>query len=185
MFVAPVLDRLATHWHLSARTLSVVDMIVSLLIVAHILPECFFGAGWWALLACFLGIVLPSLIEMIFAHCVPQVHFVSRIIVVTGLVFHSYIDGVMIVSVLHASLGEHTHASIFLVLHKIPVALSVWRNTGRKLAWLILCLLALSNLCGYLLHFNIVDSMPFQWHYLSLSFMVGTLLHLSGHRLYH
>ncbi|MDE3269621.1 MAG: hypothetical protein OYH77_04995 [Pseudomonadota bacterium] len=184
MFVAPVLDRIAGQ-RLSARMAVVFDVLIAVLVIAHIIPECVHGLGWVAILICLLGIVVPTAIEKLFSRCVPQVHIASRVLVVAGLIIHNYMDGAMIVSVLHAPMGMDAHASIFLVLHKLPVALAVWRNSSNKLAWGILVLLALSNLCGYLVQFNFITAIPMAWHYGLLAFMAGAFLHLSGHRLHH
>ena len=184
MFVAPLLDKLAGD-RLSGRLLTVLDLLIAVLVIAHILPECFQGLGWTAILICFLGAAFPSMIEQFFVRSVPQVHLISRVLVVGGLILHNYMDGAMIVSILHAPMGVDSHASLFLVLHKIPVALAVWRNSSKKLAWGILLLLAVSNLCGYLLQFSFVSVIPMVWHYGLLAFMAGAFLHLCGHRLQH
>ena len=182
MFIAPLLDKLAGD-RLSERVLTGLDMLIAVLVIAHILPECFEGLGWTAILICALGAAIPSMIEQFFARSAPQVHLASRVLVVGGLIIHNYMDGAMIVSILHIPMAMDTNALIFLVVHKIPVALAVWRNTSKKLAWGVLTLLGVSNMCGYLLQFNFVSAIPVAWHYGLLAFMAGSFLHLCVHRL--
>lgn len=182
LFVAPPLAKLGGKVAISRRLSSLIELGISLLVVSHLVPECYHKVGWVAILLCLIGFGIPLLIEYSFGRCVSQVHIVTKIASLCALILHGHMDGALLASILYfGPLEHHTRVLLFLFLHKIPVSLAVWNSSGKGYSgWTALTLLALANLSGYFLSSSFLQAVPTELHYDFLALGSGALLHLSA-----
>lgn len=188
LFVAPPLAQLGGRVAVSHRLSAFINLGIGLLVVAHLVPECYRQVGWWAVVLCLSGFSIPFLIEHSFGRCVSQVHVATKIAVLCALVLHGHMDGALLASILYfGPLEHHTKVLALLLLHKIPVSLAAWNNSSKDYrGWAVLILLAFANLSGFFLSSSFLSTVPTELHYGFLALGSGALLHLSatstGHR---
>jgi len=155
------------------------------IIVAELLPLSIKNGGWLAIPLALLGLTGPSLIEKLFHRAADSTHQLTLLVGFSGLLLHTMADG--------ASLNDFSAIDsaskwlpLAIVLHRIPVALSVlWIIRpvfGFKAVWLALFSLALFTIFGYVLGLQLepaMNSMSFAW---LQAFVSGTLMHVLLHR---
>lgn len=119
---------------------SFVLVVLGGLVVLHILPDALKGAGWWALLAALGAFALAGIAERSLRSSAGAER--GRIgrrlffcLALTGLGFHSVVDGLALTGAeVH---GDHIHFgvepdtegtiwAIAVLLHRVPVAISLW-----------------------------------------------------------
>ncbi|TCI04414.1 permease [Corallincola luteus] len=170
-----------------ALTDSFVFVVVGGLVLFHILPEVIHAGGWQVLLLVALGLFGPTLFENLFRRAALQMHNATLLVGVLGLALHALGDGAALVD--HGEAETHGLLALSVVLHRIPVGLTVWwllrPQYGRVLAWLVIILMSVTTYTGFAAGEQLVtalDSHQFAWFQ---AFVVGAILHVVFHRPYH
>lgn len=95
------------------------QVAVAGLLLAHVVPAGFAVAGWPALLALAVGLVLG-----VVAHRLPQGERAAEAVAALGLLLHAGLDG--------AGLRAGGALGWSVVLHTFPVGLATWRITRER-----------------------------------------------------
>jgi uncharacterized membrane protein YraQ (UPF0718 family) len=170
-----------------ALTDSFVFVVVGGLVLFHILPEVIHAGGWPVLLLVSLGLFGPTLFENLFRRAALQMHNATLLIGVFGLALHAVGDGAALID--HGEGETHALLALSIVLHRIPVGLTVWwllrPQYGRGLAWGVILLMSLATFTGFSAGEQVItalDSQQFAWFQ---ALIVGAILHVVFHRPYH
>lgn len=150
--LGPLLHRLAKG---AGRFYSLLDgfVVVAVLGLAllEIVPLGIELAGWSAVLAALLGLLLPNLAERRFGGS--QTHKAAAWAALLGMAFHAFTDGLAVA-------GSHVHADSHalewaVIIHRVPVGLAVWwmltspNGGGQRPALLALLTIALATVAGF------------------------------------
>ena len=160
------------------------------LVFLHILPESVELAGWWAVLGTAAGIWLPSLIEKRLHRLAQQVHTVTLVFGVLAIGLHAFADGLAIgTGTDHgAADGVRSVLPVAVVLHRLPVGLTVWFLLrplyGMRLAAAALLLIAVATSAGFVAGVPVLDAIESRAWGLFQAVVAGTLLHVVLHRSY-
>ena len=161
------------------------------LVLIDILPTAVQQGGWICFFFVFLGLVGPSLLERWFQKASEHAHVAALVVGLLGLVLHALLDGVFVRDPEElARLHGHAHAAtalpVAIILHRIPVGLTVWwlisRNHGARVATGVLAAIAAATCVGYWLGDPLVESISSGVTAMVQSFMAGSLLHVVMHR---
>ncbi|NVJ51905.1 MAG: hypothetical protein HWE11_16055 [Gammaproteobacteria bacterium] len=184
--IAPLLAKLFSRSPRFENVLSGFLLVVlGGIILVELMPLSVHNGGWIAVPIALLGLTGPTLIERAFHRAADSTHQLTLLVGFSGLLLHTMADGASL-----ADFSTIDSASRWLplaiVLHRIPVALSVlWIIRpvfGFKGVWLALTSLALFTLFGYVLGVQLesaMNSTSFAW---LQAFVSGTLLHVLLHR---
>ena len=158
-----------------------------MLIIGDLIPDAAEHAGWWVLLSLSGGLTLPLLLNLYLGG---DKRYLQQLILWLGLstfLAHAVLDGFALITAQHEHDG-HAHESFTLgvLLHRIPVALSLWwlldRRLGARHGLFGLVMLSLATLLGGVggvEWFEGLSSVLFG-HFQAL--MSGLLLHILFHR---
>lgn len=192
--IAPLLylfaSRFKTFWSYIRKSIVIV---LTLLIVLHLLPECYEDIGLWSVAFAALGLFLPSIIERIWHKKAHSVHFFSVFVAVFGLFVHGIIDGISLSAEdLHLHFHEHhNHGGHYLglavLLHRLPVGLFIWSlfypRKGPVVPSLILVLLGLATIVGYFFGSTLITYFDNHGTFAFFQSLVsGSLLHIAFDR---
>jgi hypothetical protein len=163
-----------------------VILSVGAIVLLHVLPEAVSLAGWIAIPACLLGLLVPTVSEKLGLQSSHGTHGFALALATIALAIHTFIDGLAI--------GRHTEAmEIWLiagiVLHRLPVGIAVWLliepEWGKRGAAGALVVLMATTIVGALTG----SSIPVFEHGDSLglfqAFVAGSLLHVLFHEPHH
>jgi uncharacterized protein len=180
--------------HLARPMMSALDGFIFVaiggLVLLHILPESVELAGWVAVLGTAAGIWLPSLIEKRLHRLAHQVHTVTLIFGLVAVGLHAFADGLAIgTGTDHGSAaGTHSVLPIAVVLHRLPVGLTVWFLLrplyGWRLASAALGLIAVATSAGFMAGAPVLAAIESRAWGLFQAVVAGTLLHVVLHRSY-
>jgi len=183
--LGPFLDRFAS------RKLSIVLLLEGFvtatilgLVLGHILPEAAEIAGWRCLPAAFIGLVGPQLLEKLTRGSEDRIHGTVATLAMAGLFFHTLLDGAALAGGQSASASPALGMGV--VLHRLPVGLTVWwlvrRSAGTLVATVSLFAICMGTIIGYgageatLAHLDNISVALFQ------AFVAGSLVHVVLHR---
>lgn len=128
LFLGPLLQR-SLRWAKAA--MAALDGFVLLLVVGIILgrliPSAYSAAGWPSLPLAVLGYLAVRQVERMHHVGGQRAHKVAVVLGLLGLAMHEFLDGLAL-ALGHAD-HEHTADALLplaIVLHRIPVGLSVW-----------------------------------------------------------
>lgn len=142
---APLLQPLLRRRGLAAALDGFTATIIGGIVLLHVLPHGLERAGWPALAALGLGLLLP-------AGCgkVPGGRGLVRVLATLALLVHGLLDGVALAS---DADGAGALLAEAVVLHSLPVGLAIWRmggaEYGRTYAAWLLALSALAEGIGF------------------------------------
>lgn len=184
LLLGPLLYRLVQRrpgW--MALTDSFVFVVIGGLVLFHVLPELIAAAGWPVLPLTLLGLVGPTLIERLFENAARRAHSLTLLLGVAGLCLHEFTDGAALIS----DGGElHLLLALSIILHRVPVSLTVWwllrPAYGRLLASMVLLSMMAATLAGGLLGGEILAHLDSQPLALFQAFVIGSILHVVFHR---
>jgi uncharacterized MnhB-related membrane protein len=181
LMFGPLIARFVAQWPVLRTTLdTLVAVAVGWIILFHILPHAYEGAGAMILLAVGIGFALPVGLERWQRRSLREVRAGLIILAFLGLGFHSVLDGVALFgpqaerqrAALHAEelhaeevVSGHNHAAshaasptllaLAVILHRLPVALAIWcfvcPNAGRITAIGLLIAIGLATVLGFLI----------------------------------
>ena len=184
------------------------------LVLFDILPHAFEVAGGWVLLIAAAGLVGPTLLERHVHRLGHGAHATAVFLAIVGLCLHALLDGAGLVPVpdgmdpevpgsdAHGGHNEHghdghdhghgddghaSHLPLAVLLHRIPVGLTVWMllrpGRGRLFAWGTLIMMVACTVGGWTVGKNVVHDLSggvamacFQ------ALMAGMLMHVVIHR---
>lgn len=185
LFIAPPLHYLVKGLGRHILAIEKITLICMAIIVAgHIFPESFSAAGWWAVLALAIGILLPTLLEKALHH--DQMHLAMVILITVGLAMHGFLDGAALGLSYQMGADLATGLPLAVVLHRIPAALFLWwmlRPKGAFVGWGVLMLLGATTCFGFLFATADVINLRDQTTLGVFQALVGgSLVHLAIHR---
>ena len=186
LFVGPFLFKLTRN---NANWLDLLDgfifVVIGGLVVFHILPDAIAEIGVICLLFTLLGLLGPSLAETLFHKAARMTHNVTLLLGVSGLVLHSMTDGLALIDNPDES---QLSLIIAIVLHRLPVGLTVWwllrPHFGRGIATAVLLLMAAGTLAGAEFGSHWLPTLGTTTTLLLQSFIAGSVLHVVFHRPY-
>ena len=186
LFLGPLLQR-SLRWAKAA--MATLDGFVLLLVVGIILgrliPAAYSAAGWPTLPIAVAGYLAVRQIERMQHVGGRRAHKVAVVLGLLGLAMHEFLDGLA----LAMGRGDHDHAAdallpLAIVLHRIPVGLSVWwllkrLGTGWSLVGLVF--IAGSTALGYGLSTELFEHSGGVGIGIFQSLVAGALLHVVVH----
>lgn len=187
LVVGPVIYRLADRLgHGLAALDGFVMAAIAGLAVVHIVPHAAAAAGIAALGAAVLGFLGPGLVERTLHRAADRVHSATLAFAVVGLLLHGFFDGVGLVTPDHDH-GEGTSLlAIAVVLHRLPVGVTLWwllrPRLGALRAGLVLSGLGAATIGGYVTADVFSASLDATWLGLLQALIAGSLLHVVLHR---
>lgn len=152
LFAGPILQR-SLRW--VGPALAALDGFVLLLVVGIVLgmllPQAYEVVGWPALPLAVVGYLAVRQIEKMHHVGGRRAHNVAVVLGLIGFAMHEFLDGIAL------ALGKGEHGSepllpLAIVLHRIPIGLSVWwllRRVGTVWSVIGLCLIAIATAVGY------------------------------------
>ena len=191
LVVGPLLFRLAdrAHWALLALD-GFIMITVAGLVLMHVVPHAVEVAGPWALAMALVGFLGPGLIERHLHRAARSTHLATLILACIGLLVHEFFDGVALG--LPAARHEHGHndegslLAMAVVLHRLPVAITVWwllrPALGRAAAAATLAGLGLATVAGFVFAGRVEPLMEEAWTGFLQCLVAGSLLHVIVHR---
>ena len=152
LFVGPILQR-SFRW--VGAALAALDGFVLLLVLGIvlgvILPQAYEAAGWPVLPLAVLGYLAVRKIEVLQHVGGRRAHKVAVLLGLLGFALHEFLDGLAL------AMGRDEHGSdallpLAIVLHRVPIGLSVWwllRRVGPVYSIAGLVFVALATVLGY------------------------------------
>lgn len=157
------------------------------LVVLHMLPDILESGGWWSLLFLALGMSVPTLLERAFRSIAKQAHAGAMLLAALGLGLHGMTDGAALAEV--GGQDEHHLLSLGVVLHRLPVGLTIWwllrPHFGFLIASGVLAGIAFTTLVGHSLAGSWLSFFSGEAMAWFEALVVGTILHVVFHRPYH
>lgn len=189
LVVGPLLFRLADRAHWALLGLDGFIMVtVAGLVLAHVVPHSVEVAGPWALGMALVGFLGPGLIERHLHRAARSTHLATMLLACIGLVVHEFFDGVAL-GLPAAGHEQHDEGSILalaVVLHRLPVAVTVWwllrPVLGAVAAAGTLGGLGLATVAGFAFASGVEPLMGEAWIGLLQCLVAGSLLHVVVHR---
>ena len=161
------------------------------LVFLGILPDDLQAGGMLSAAFLLLGAATPSIMERNFHGLGRTSHNLSLILGLTGLVLHAVIDGTGL-EISHAAAhpnhdhGLHAHLGHAVILHRLPVGLTVWwllrPAYGRLVPTFVLGFLAAATGVGFFYGPQVTAALGGQGAAWFQSFVAGSLLHVVFHR---
>ncbi|GAA5218560.1 permease [Corallincola platygyrae] len=183
----PLYSWIQRHHGWLALTDSFVFVVVGGLVLFHILPEVIHAGGWMVLLLVALGLFGPTILENLFRRAALQMHNATLLVGVLGLALHAIGDGAALID--HGEHETQLMLAVSVVLHRIPVGLTVWwllrPHYGPWLAWSVILLMVAGTLAGFFAGEEMVTALTTQQFAWFQAFIVGAILHVVFHRPYH
>ena len=184
--LGPLLDRIAARKGFVAAAMDGFTFVaMSGIILGHVLPESIRHAGWWALVLAVVGVFGPTIFESLVKGLAGTAHRAALALGILGLMTHAVVDGLALWT------GAHGLATSLLalavVLHRIPAGMTVWwlvrPSGGKKVAWMLLALMATGTLIGYVFAEPLAAHADKNMAGLFQGLMGGALLHVVLHRI--
>jgi len=162
------------------------------LILADILPASFAEGGWPVIPVALAGLFVPFFLERNFRRIGRSAHFVTLVLGLGGLCIHSVFDGLACAEGGaaahdgHAHELGHSHLPYAVVLHSLPVGLTVWwlirRAFGRFWAQSVIGLISGSRVAGYAVGEHLFETLDAATIAAIQALVAGSLLHVVFHR---
>ena len=160
------------------------------LVTIHLAPESVEAGGWLAAAAIAAGLLAPLALGKIGATDVRSTWLSS--LALGGFALHALFDGAALgVSAGHDEAVHHEHGghvghdhgflAIAVLLHRVPVGLSVWRWVATRSRWqgvLVLSVLCAATLVGFIASQPLVERSPPRSVAVFQGLVTGLLLHV-------
>lgn len=152
------------------------------IILLDFLPQAIKVGGWYCVLFAAVGVGLPTVIERRGHRLGEHFHRAALYLGLLGLLIHSMLDGVL----LGSSGSKPGLLPLAVILHRLPVGLTVWWlvrwSKGRGLALLLLAALGLLTAIGYFAGSGLLDGLDGRGLAWFQSLVAGSLFHVVLHR---
>ena len=160
-------------------------VLVAGLVLWEILPELLEGQALWTLPFLALGLAGPYFVERLFLTHAASAHSISIVLALVGLSFHGLVDGTAL-RLFGAEAAQSLSAlPLAIILHRLPVGLTIWLFLRRRSNWAapaLLFLLALATILGFALGSELVGSSDLHSMAWFEALVAGSLLHVVMHR---
>lgn len=180
--IAPVIYRVADR---AAMALAALDGFVMVTIAGlaavHIIPHSVQHGGFWVIGIAALGFLGPGWAEHALHRSADRVHSITLLLAVLGLLLHGFFDGVG----LAAPLEHESMLGIAVLLHRLPVAITLWwllKPRDKGVATGVLCGLALMTIGGYATADALAPVLDSTWLAYVQALIAGSVLHVVVHR---
>jgi uncharacterized membrane protein YraQ (UPF0718 family) len=177
---ALVLGPLVLEWTRGNWTLAAVDafalVAVGGLVGVHILPQSFVLGGWGAIPVFLFGLLGPGLLcgTRILAGSTGSK--ITLPLALLGIALHALLDGVALAS------GTRDALAVAVVLHRVSDGVGIWWLArpayGRRMAFLLLGVLAAFSVVGYAFAQPIAGGTSHMMFGLVQALIAGSLLHV-------
>ncbi len=152
------------------------------IILLDFLPQALEAGGWPCVVFAVLGVGLPTVIERRAHRLGEHFHRAALYLGLLGLLIHSMLDGVY----LGSSGADSGLLPLAVILHRLPVGLTVWWlvrwSRGRGAAMLLLGVLAVLTALGYFAGAGLLDGLSGKGLAWFQSLVAGSLFHVVLHR---
>ncbi|MCP4449116.1 MAG: hypothetical protein GY811_27850 [Myxococcales bacterium] len=179
---APIIYRVADR---AATTLATLDgfVMVSIagLAAVHIIPHAVEVSGPLVILVATIGFLGPGWAEHALHKSADRVHGFTMVLAVLGLLLHGFFDGVG----LAGPLEHESKLGIAVVLHRLPVAITLWwllRPRDWRLATVVLVGLAIMTVGGFVTADALAPMLASKWLAFVQALIAGSVLHVVVHR---
>lgn len=153
------------------------------LVLVHIIPHGIAAAGPWALALAVLGFLGPGLVEKSLHRAAGHAHTATIVLATVGLMVHAFFDGVALAAPEAGNVHGVPVLATAIVIHRLPVAITVWWLLRRRLAVATLALLASSTVLGFAFAGTLSHGVAHAtWVGLVQAIVGGSLLHVVIHR---
>lgn len=188
--LGPLLYRVADSVRSALNTLDGFVLItVSGLVLVHILPHAYAVAGPLALVVAAVGFLGPALVERNLHESARTAHVATLIFACLGLIVHEFLDGVALGAAALAEHDQHQEGTLLamaVVLHRLPVAITIWwllrPASGVLAAALVLIAMGMATIGGYTLSGVVHSALSQEWVSAFQALVAGSLLHVVIHR---
>jgi uncharacterized membrane protein YraQ (UPF0718 family) len=179
---APIIYRVADR---AAMALAALDGFVMLsiagLVAVHIIPHSVQHGGYWVIGIAALGFLGPGWAEHALHRSAERVHNTTLVLAVLGLLLHGFFDGVG----LNAPLEHESMLGVAVLLHRLPVAITLWwllKPRSLGLASGVLIGLAVMTIGGFATAEGLAPVMESTWLAYVQALIAGSVLHVVVHR---
>lgn len=133
-----------------------ITMAMAFLVLYYIIPESIALTGYWAIAMLFLGLIVPTIGEILLRDIAEKVHRVPVIIGALGLGVHALLDGAALTLPSKSLTFAGVSPFAFAVLaHKIPAGFIIWSmlkpGYGRHFASVAIALEGVGTIAGFVL----------------------------------
>lgn len=184
LFAGPLLYQWMRHGGMIARTFDRVLVIAMVLVViVLLLPEALAGLGWFAVALIAAGYLVPGLLETSVKKSAHTFHIVSVLVGLLGIALHAMLDGAGLAG---SQLMESNSLALAIILHRLGVGLALWLIVqpafGRRMALLVLSLIAAATVLGYTLSEIMLPLAGKDSVLIIQALIIGTIVHSLVHR---
>ncbi len=181
LFIAPFLYRAAIR---VKRVWSAVEKLMNItvtaLVVLHLLPESIHIVGWPAIVFAFIGLFLPGLLERLWERGAEQVHLVSIMLSLIGLIIHGLLDG----AALATPVSSSNNLPLAVVLHTLPAGMLIcsifYPRSQKYVPPILLGTLGVSTLLGFFAGSRFFSMQEHAAYFAAFqAFVAGSFLHIT------
>ena len=180
--IAPMIYRVADRAVMALAALDGFVMVsIAGLATVHIIPHAVQHGGFWVIAIAALGFLGPGWAEHALHRSADRVHSATLVLAVLGLLLHGFFDGVG----LAAPLEHESTLRIAVLLHRLPVAITLWwllKPKDERLATSVLCGLAVMTVAGFLTADALEPVLDSSWLAYVQALIAGSVLHVVVHR---
>jgi uncharacterized protein len=186
--LGPLLDRFARQ---KATVVPLLEGFVAAtilgLVFGHILPEAVEVSGWLCLPVAVIGLAAPQVLEHRMHGSEGGIHGVVAVLALAALFLHTLIDGAALATAHHHDAdATSTALGIGVVLHRLPVGLTVWwlvrRAVGTVAALAALLAICAGTAIGFAAGEVVVEQLDTLSVALFQTFVASGLVHVVLHR---
>jgi len=182
LVAAPVIYRVADRASLALAALDGFIMVtIAGLAAVHIIPHSVEAGGPWVIALAIFGFLGPGWAEHAMHRSADRVHSATMVLAVFGLLLHGFFDGVG----LAGPLEHESKLGIAVVLHRLPVAITLWwllRPRDWRLASLVLFGLAVTTIGGFATADILAPMLASKGLAFVQALIAGSVLHVVVHR---
>jgi len=182
LLAAPLIYRVADRATMALAALDGFVMVtIAGLAGVHIIPHAVEVAGPWVIVLAVIGFFGPGWAEHAMQRSAHRVHSATMVLAVLGLLLHGFFDGVG----LAGTITNEPHLGIAVVLHRLPVAITLWwllRPRDWRLASIVLIGLAVMTIAGFTAVDALSPTLGSPWLALVQAAIAGSVLHVVVHR---
>lgn len=183
--VAPVIYKVADRaGHSLAALDGFVMVTIAGLAAVHIIPHAVEAAGLWVIPVALVGFLGPGWVEHSLQRAAARVHDTTLALAVVGLLLHGFFDGVGLAGPV-AHEGETSTLGVAVLLHRLPVAITLWWllvPRGRRLAGGVLLGLGAMTIMGFATADALAPTLGARWLGYVQALIAGSVFHVVVHR---
>jgi len=184
LFIGPLLYQWLRRGGFIAKAFDSMIIAVLVLLMAFLLiPESWAELGYWSVALILGGYLLPGLLEQLIKQAAHTFHLVSLGLALFGLALHAGLDGAALTA-MHGN--THSNLPLAIVLHRFGVGMMLWMMVqpayGRRVAFGVLCFVALVTVGGFLLSEFFLGLEGDEFMAVVQAVIIGMIVHSLIHR---